>query len=101
MNTLLGIPLSLWGVVCLIVAVVYYRIWPKPNPKAAPRPMWMQFVLRWFHPAVWVALAGVCVLVYTNQMSLAEPLAYLALLIYATFMIVLLIDRGRSRKKHS
>jgi uncharacterized membrane protein YhaH (DUF805 family) len=101
MKTLLDIPLSLWGVLCFVIATVYYYVWPKPEPKARPRPLWMHLILRYAHSVVWVTLAFVCALVYAGQMALAEPLAYLALLLYATFMIVLFIDRRQSGKKRT
>ena len=101
MKTLLDIPLSLWGVVCFVVAVVYYYVWPKPGPKTKPRPMWMHLILRWLHPIVWVLLGFVAALIYIGQMSIAEPLAYLALALYLTFMIVMLVDRLRSRKQRA
>lgn len=101
MKTLLDIPLSLWGVLCFAIAVVYYYVWPKPGPKTKHRPLWMHLILRWAHPIVWVMLGFVAALVYMGQMSLAEPLAYIALVLYATFMIVMFIDRWRSRKKPS
>jgi hypothetical protein len=101
MKTLLDIPLSLWGVVCFTVAVVYYYVWPKPGPKTQPRPVWMHLILRWLHPIVWVILGFVAALIYIGQMAIAEPLAYLALALYLTFMIVMLVDRLRSRKRRA
>jgi quinol-cytochrome oxidoreductase complex cytochrome b subunit len=99
MSTLFGIPLSLWGVLCLVIATVYFFVWPKPDPKGEPRPMWIRVILRWCHSVVWVLLAGVCVLVATGNLPLAEPVAYLALLLYAAFIVTLFIDRQRSGKR--
>jgi hypothetical protein len=99
MSAFLGLPLPIWGEICLTVAIIYLFIWPKPRKGDAPRPPWLQLILRWAHPLVWVMLAGVCFVLPGGNQGLAQVLALLALLTYAVFMSTLLYERRRTRKK--
>ena len=95
-NTLFGIPLALWGVGCLVIAVVYYQIWPMPNPKRLePRTTWQHMVLRYFHSLVWVLLAAGCFLGGFGYSMVGLVLASLAIPTYIVFLVVLLQDRQR------
>ena len=95
-NTLLGIPLVVWGVLCLGIGVAYYYIWPQPNPKRAePRTRWQHIVLRYFHMLVWVLLAGGCFLAGLGLNVLGGLVAFLALPAYIYFLVVLLQDRSK------
>lgn len=97
-NGFLGIPFLVWGIVCLGIAVVYFFAWPKPKAGDPPRSIWAQFVLRWFHPLVWIVLAVVCFLLASGISNLVEPLALAALLMYAVFVITLARERISRRR---
>ena len=57
-NTLMGLPVEIWAVICLAVAVIYFNFWPRPPRTATvPRTAWQQLVLRWFHSLTWLFLA--------------------------------------------
>ncbi len=97
-NALFGLPFATWGILCLTVAVIYYLVWPKPKPDTPPRPAWMHLILRWAHALVWLLLAGLCFLMSSGVLDLAQVLGYLAFLLYFVFMATLVIDRRRSTK---
>ena len=100
-DSILGIPLTTWGIVCFGVAVVYFFVWPKPKgadqPPRSPR---VHFVLRWFHSLVWLLLAAACFLWAGGSSGLANVLALLALALYLIFVVTLLAERraGRSAR---
>ena len=86
-NDFLGIPLPIVGLICLVIAVFYYFIWPKPRGNA-PRPQWAQIVLRYAHSLVWVLLACACFLwAGDRQSGAASVLSFLALPTYIVFMV--------------
>lgn len=95
-NTLFGIPLAFWGIGCLAIAVVYYQIWPMPNPKRIrPRSTWQHLVLRYAHSLVWILLAAGCFLAGGGYGALGLALAFAALPAYAIFLVVVVQDRQR------
>ncbi len=101
-STFLGLPWSLWGVLCLLVAGVYLIVWPgrKPRPMAPPRPLWRHVILRWFHALVWVLLALSCFLranQFPRGLATADVTASVALLLYVVFASTLVIERGLRR----
>jgi hypothetical protein len=95
MNTFLGLPFTVWGLICLAVAVLYAFIYPRQNEdtRQPPRSPAVQFVLRWFHSIVWLLLASTCFILVSGPSSLANSLAYLALFLYVVFIITLILDR--------
>ena len=101
-STFLGLPWSLWGVVCLLVAGMYLIVWPgrKPRPIAPPRPLWRHVILRWFHALVWVLLALSC-FVRANQLpggpATADVMALVALVLYVAFVSTVVIERRLRR----
>jgi hypothetical protein len=96
-TTLFGLPWYIWGLLCLVVAVVYLVAWPRPSRKssAPARPPWRQFVLRWFHSLVWLLLALAC-FVQAGQIAgggaVGGTLAVLAVVFYLVFIGALLAD---------
>jgi hypothetical protein len=97
---LLGAPWLAWGGVCLVVAVVYSVVWPRPKQPVSMRPLWRHLVLRWAHALVWLLLAGSCFLRmpdWPGSVSVANALAPLALLVYASFLATLAVDRIQRR----
>ena len=92
----LGLPVYLWGVICLGVALLYFFVWPRQKPDApVPRPTWRQFILRWFHSLVWVLLAVACFMWagWLPGSGVAGGVALAALGVYLVFMLTFLVDR--------
>jgi hypothetical protein len=98
-NGFLGIPWLVGAFVCLAVAALYVVIWPRPQVAAA-RSAWSRLVLRWFHPLVWLLLAGSFFTRATSSAGgagLAAILAVGALVCYGVFMITLIRARRSPR----
>lgn len=95
-ETLLGIPLLFWGVLCLAVAGGYYFFWPKPGPKRlTPRTAWEHLVLRYFHSLVWVLLAGGAFFGAAGAGSIGRWVALLAIPVYITFLVYVVRDQKK------
>jgi hypothetical protein len=92
-NTLLGIPFSVLGVICLGIAAPWFFIWPLPDPRKPPRPAWRHLILRWFHGLTWVLLALACFAAAAHLGALAGTLAILGLAAYIAFIATIFIDR--------
>lgn len=91
-NVLFGLPLYLWGLICMAIAGLYAVLWPKPRPGQV-RPAWAHLVLRWFHSLVWLLLAVACFLWALDLAAYAYGIAWLALPAYLAFITVTLLDR--------
>jgi cobalamin synthase len=92
-ETLLGIPLIYWGLFCLVIAAVYFVVWPKPNPaRPTPRSGTRHFILRYFHSLVWLLLAAAA---FAAAFGIGSGwlLAILGLVAYLVFMVVFVRDR--------
>lgn len=87
-NRMLGIPLVIWGVAALVVAVVWVFVWPAD--KAAEAAPWQVLVLRWGHMAVWLLLAAAAFAAAAGQNQAAQVLGWLAFATYGLFMAVML-----------
>lgn len=88
--TFLGVPLSLYGIPCLLLAFAFLFAWPY---KSAPDHGWRRLVLRWGHSIVWLLLGFAAFTGGTggsNGLVIAKILAALALIVYVVFVIVLL-----------
>lgn len=101
-TTFWGMPWFVWGIVCLIIAAIYARIWPRPVDRAAlrPYPRLQFFVLRWFHALVWVLLALSSFLWSLTQpglSTLAGSVAFLGLVCYIAFIWTFLSNRRAGR----
>ena len=95
-ETLLGVPLVFWGVLCLAVAAAYYYVWPQPGPKRfAPRTVREHLVLRYFHSLVWVLLAIGCFLGAAGAGELGRWVALLGIPVYAVFLVYVVRDRKK------
>jgi len=84
----LGIPLALWGLVCLGLAVVWIFVWP--SDKAVAPDTLHYFILRWFHALTWLLLALAAFVAGFNILggeTTARGVALLSLLTYLTFMV--------------
>ena len=98
-NGFLGLPLYFWGALCLVVALIYAVIWPKPRPGAAPRPALTHLILRWGHSLVWVLLAVAAFLASAGVTSAAGVLAPAARLIYLVFITTYQMERRMRMKQ--
>lgn len=90
-NTLWGIPFWVLAIPCLGIATLYYFLWPKPKENQL-RPLWVHFVLRWFHSLVWVLLAGACLL-WGAGSGLGNPISLLAGLVYLVFIGTMIFEK--------
>jgi hypothetical protein len=85
-NRFLGVPLVVWGGVCLAVALVWAVFWPSDRVAVCSG---LRFViLRWFHALTWVllALAAFIGAFSGSRPGTARPIALLALAVYLAFM---------------
>lgn len=83
------LPWFVWGIASLIIATIYFFIWPKEL--VAQIPQWQVFILRWFHSVVWILLACSCFVRYFPQLGAsqtADVLAKIALACYIIFMTI-------------
>ena len=103
MITLLAtIQFPVWGAVCLVVAAVYSFWTPGFSAKAvvAAPSVWQFFILRWFHPLVWVVLAASFFIrgsSLAHRRSVANVLALIALALYLTFLLTFALFRMRQK----
>jgi hypothetical protein len=86
-TTLFGVPLILWGGLCLLLTITWIIIWP--HDKAAAVTTTRYFILRWFHALVWLLLALAAFLAAFNVLggeATARIVAFSALITYFVFM---------------
>jgi hypothetical protein len=91
---LFGVPLALWGSICLILAVLWIFIWP--SDKAAAVDGMRFFILRWFHALVWLLLALATFTTAFNVFggaSTARIVAFLSLITYLVCMFTAATSR--------
>jgi hypothetical protein len=95
-TTLLGLPVEIWAVLCLALAVMYFSFWPRPPRTATtPRTAWQQLVLRWFHTLVWLLLALAALALKYVGVTVAQVLGLLGLVSYFIFMAVFVREKLR------
>jgi FtsH-binding integral membrane protein len=83
-------PPTAWVVVCLALAALYLRAWPRRRAVGLTKGF-RYLVLRWFHPLVWLLLAiSVAVRAQSGRTPyvVASAIAILALLVYVVFLFV-------------
>jgi hypothetical protein len=81
-----GVPMFIWGALCLLVAIVFAFIWPSNKATSATG---VQFALiRWGHSLVWLLLATSCFVrgLHASASGPANIIALLAGLIYVAFL---------------
>jgi hypothetical protein len=87
-------------VASLVIAVVYYFVWPKPVNDINSRPFWRHVILRYFHSMVWVLLA----ISFLLRLTVGDPLgvvlgdvmAMTAFVVYLVFLAIATIDKRAS-----
>lgn len=85
---LLGIPLSLLGIGCLALTVVWLVVWPRDRATRSAVIRYM--ILRWFHALTWLFVAFAAFIAGYNILggtNLAKPIALLSLVVYLIFMV--------------
>lgn len=91
----IGIPFSIWGMICLAVAAVWVFVWPsKTTVTAGPR----FFILRWFHSIVWLLLAAAAFMAgfdILGGIATAQLVALLSLFTYLVFMFTVATARRK------
>jgi hypothetical protein len=92
-TSFLGLPLFVWGLICLALAALWGFVWPSQRAAGADGPRLL--LVRWGHCLVWLLLALMCFLrgsggpaaaawgSVAGLMALAVYLAFLA----ATFVL--------------
>jgi hypothetical protein len=91
---LLGIPLPILGLVCLLLTIVWLFVWPRD--RAASVAIIPYIILRWFHALTWLSLAVAAFIASYDGpggASLAKPIALLSLIVYLIFMITFINSR--------
>lgn len=95
-ETLFGVPLVFWGILCLAVGAAYYFVWPQPGPKRlAPRSRTEHLILRYFHTLVWVLLALGCFLGAAGYGAIGRWVALLGIPVYTIFLFEVVQDRRK------
>jgi hypothetical protein len=99
-QTFLGVRYLIWAVVCVLIAVVYALVWPRPkSPEhAKSRGPIARVVLRWFHSLTWSFLAGACIVGDAMGSGAGDWLALAALATYFFFLAVFLVDHAKQKK---
>jgi hypothetical protein len=85
----LGLPLPVWGVLCLALSIVWILVWP--SDRAVVPGTLAYFILRWFHALVWVLLglaAFIAAFKEPGGARLAKLVALASLVVYLVFMAV-------------
>ncbi len=95
-TTLWGLPMYVFGILCLVLALSYGVQWPKAVGRE--RPFLTHLIIRWGHSLVWLLLAIACFLWYVGSNPLGNQLAANAMILYIIFIIVLLRDRRMAKK---
>lgn len=83
----LGVPMFIWGALCLLVAIAFAFVWP--SNKAASATGLRFALIRWGHSLVWLLLAASCFLrgLDASASGAANVIALLAGLSYIAFLI--------------
>ena len=82
-----GVPLVVWGVICLALAILWIVVWP--SDKAVAEDGLRFFILRWFHALTWLLLALSALIAAFNRLGgvrTAKVMAYLSLPVYLIFL---------------
>ncbi len=96
---LLGVPLAVWGALCLVLTAIWVMVWP--HEKAATADGLRFFILRWFHALVWLLLA-IAAFDVLGGAATARIVAFLSLITYLVFVVTFATSRqwcGRMTRK--
>jgi hypothetical protein len=82
-----GVPLFVWVIFCLALAVVWVIFWPRDRVGVAGG--FRYIVLRWFHALTWLLLAVAALIAGLDSEGnapLAKVISLLSLVVYLIFM---------------
>lgn len=92
MTKMLGVPLAVWGGLCLVLTGVWVFVWPRQAALAGVR----FIIVRWFHALTWLLLAVAAFVAgfdILGGVQTAKPIAFLSLLVYLVFIGTLSLGR--------
>lgn len=92
---LLGLPLFVWGLACLALAIVWVIVWPRDHLTTTGG--WQFVILRWFHALTWLLLAIAAFVAYVDLLGglgSARLIAFAALIVYLIFISTLMRSRS-------
>lgn len=92
-NQLLGVPYTVWGVLCLILAAVWAFAYPRN--RVTPEYGLRFIILRWFHALAWLLLALGAFLASIGS-DAGSSIAFLALPVYLLFMLTFVTSKPRA-----
>lgn len=95
----LGLPIPLWGYICLFLAILYAFVWPKQALVNRPRTKFERFIIRWGHALCWFLLSLGAFFWAAELIPLAIVLAISGSVSYLLFMIVVTSGMKRSVNK--
>lgn len=86
--TLLGVPVGLYGIPCLVLSFLFIIVWPRQR---APERGVRRFILRWAHALVWLLLGLAAFAAASPGMGLddAHWLALSSAAVYVVFVVAL------------
>lgn len=90
-----GMPFWIWGLLCVAVAAIYWRVWPRPAKGQRKRAAWLAGVLRYGHSLVWLLLALACGLFQFGAEVAGIVAGRAALITYLVFVGAFAYDRTR------
>ena len=95
----LGLPIPLWGYICLLLAIFYAFKWPKLALTTRPRSKFEKFIIRWGHALCWLLLSLGAFFWAAEFIPLAMALAISGSVLYLFFMVVVSAGLPRPVKK--
>jgi len=91
---LLGIPLVIWSLPVLFMAVLYVFLWPKKLAEERSFSPWARRILRWGNSVSWLCLGLAIIAWGLGEKPLAFLMALFGGLAYLLFVVVI-GERGR------
>lgn len=90
------LPSTVWAALCLLIAAIYVRVWPRGRASTARGLRYL--ILRWFHALVWVLLA-IAILLRARASQGSQIWAgltgLLALAVYIAFLVATFTTKQR------
>ncbi len=87
----LGLPLYVWSIIALTIAVMYLFVYPRKQITPTTAPL-KRLLLRWGHALVWI-LMSISFVVRGSNVVVANMLALAALGMYLGFLFALSTTR--------
>jgi hypothetical protein len=90
----IGVPLFIWAVFCLALAVLWFWLWPRE--RATGISGIRHIILRWFHALTWLLLAAAALIAGLDARGnarLAKAVSVFSLVVYLIFMGVFVTSK--------